>query len=195
MYSPNLISPNDYKGDKKKSDISTELFKQLALKKNLNPQIFIDDSDEQKRKGIDALLDLNGIRVAVDIKSKSSFGDAICLEYKKISGTTGSLFLDHTDYFAIEREDGFYFIKTKELREKFIKLVNINSESICTEHKDIVWDIKNCRYKLYTMLNKSQFKRWWDKKPNEDSFAYVLWDDIKDLVVYILENNENTSSV
>lgn len=187
MYSTTLISPNDRKGDKKKSNISTELFKSLAIAKNLNPEIFKDDTNSQKKKGIDALINLNGKRVSIDIKSQSNYGDAICLEYRKISGTTGSLFLDFTEYFAIERADGFYFIKTIELRKRFCELVNVKQPSTCTKYKNIVWDYQNNRYKLYITLNKSQYNRWWDKKPNEDIFAYILWSDIKDLVEYKLE--------
>lgn len=186
MYSSNLISPNDKKGDKKKSNECTELFKKLSVKNNLNPIISKDDSKANKAKGIDAWIDLFNKQVAVDIKSLSNFGDAICFEHQKISGTIGSLFMDFTDYFAIERNDAFYFFDTKELRKRFCQLVDVNSESICTNRKNICWDKINNRYKLYIMLNKSQFNRWWDNKPNNDRFAYVLFSDIEDLVVYKL---------
>jgi hypothetical protein len=183
MYSKDRISPNDKKGDNSKSRICIELFKVLAINNNLNPEIVPEDTKDNKQKGIDAYLDIDGKRVAVDVKSESPFQDAICLEHRKISGDIGSLFKDYTEYFVFERKDGFNFYRTKDLRERFTKLVDINSESICTVNKHLCWDTINKRYKLYTMLDKSYWRRWWDNKPNQDRFAYILISDIEDLLV------------
>lgn len=136
----NRISRNDNEGkNKKDGDKSIELFAKLAQSYGFAPvEIVEDNTEDNKVKGIDIWITISDRRVPVDVKCQRKYKDVICLEHQNIWGKVGSLFKDYTEYIAFEFDDGFYLYKTKDLRNLFVKLVDIKSKSISTKNKKFV---------------------------------------------------------
>jgi len=173
------ISNNDHKEDKKRSDKTVLKFVEVAKQFGINVSIVEDDTYENGKLGIDAWITIGNKKFAVDVKSKCSKGkDLFVLEQQNNMGEIGSVFKTNTEYFVFERDDCFLLFNTEDLRKKYLELIKINEQSICS-NKPECWDYKNNRPILHKTMDRSNYNRKKDGKPNNDRFAYFHFDDLQ----------------
>lgn len=149
-------------------------------------------SNDNRVRGIDARLIWNNRETTVDVKAirkerGERFTKKVCFEIRNINGNPGSIFKE-AEYLAIEWEDYFILVKTHDIIELIKRKVNFKSKTIYTiksnnclqtNHRD-VWDNRK-GYVKYVPLTRSQFKRDWDGKPNEDVIVYLSASDIAEI--------------
>jgi len=173
------ISHNDKKGDKKRSDKTILKFVEVAKQFGFNVSIVEDNTYENGKLGVDAWIIMGNNKFAIDVKSKCTKGkDLFVLEQQNNMGETGSVFKTNTEFFVFERDDHFALYKTEDLRKLYTEKVNINESSIVSNHP-ACWDSTKNRPVLYKTMNRSNYNRKKDGKPNNDRFAYFHFDDLQ----------------
>lgn len=154
----------------------------IEVYRHMYPKYEISQADEwdDRINGIDIWMNGKGVQVkALKYQRKVLYiPQHIPLEFKNVSGGTGSLF-KNSELYVFEFKKYFMMFNTSDLQVIFNIKVNFDIEPIPSLTKGFWNPITG--YPLYTLITRCEFPNIHTGKPNEDEFAYLHANDLMEI--------------